>query len=356
MIIVTLGPPINVRHSIVEDPKYLIGVFQEPATPLPAREHHDPPDTPPPVSLRPEFATPQKPAPPNHHQRLSSSSSSSSTSSLMKPPSHAAPHAPNQRPVPNRPNGLHKAPGPGPGGGGGGYHGGGGGGGSSSSSSSSAASSSSSSQRPRPPISSNNNNVRPHPPKINFNPPPPSSSLSSSSSSNANLMVESPDVNDILKEMKLVASPLTAIAATPRKEIEHPRFDFGLSNHSASKRGCDLGGIRLMDDLNVSSDSDSDVDLSAPPPASLNGVLNGLPDTALMSVPSPLEPLMSPPPPSAAVDGASSSSDEGEESEDESSSGSGSGSESSSEENSEPEVKARTPNQSTPPKVNSRSG
>jgi len=119
MIIETFGCYADVRHAIVEDPKYLIGVFQEPATPLPAREHHDPPDTPPPrlESSRPEFATPTKPAPGNHNPR----SAGSGSSSLMKPPSHTAPHPPNQsRPIPNRSSGLHKAPGPGPGGGG--YH------------------------------------------------------------------------------------------------------------------------------------------------------------------------------------------------------------------------------------------
>lgn len=181
-------------------------------------------------------------------------------------------------------------------------------------------------------------------------------------------------MNDILKEMKgSVASPLTAIAATPRKEVEHPRFDFNLAQAAASpppppasKR---ISSVGLMDDLNV-SDSDDDVPrspLSLPP---VKRVLSPLSDPLIMPVPSPLQPITSPPlpapRPAAVVEAAplphhasskpthsrASSSSEGEESDDESSSESGSGSDSSSDDNSEPEVKTRTStNQNSPPKV-----
>lgn len=379
MIVDTLGRYADVRHSIVEDSKYLIGVFQEPATPLPCREHHDPPDTPPPSSSssstsgsgRPEFATPTKPAPGHHHHHSSSAnshlgahsrlSSSSSSSSSMKPPSLLHPQhrrdnlSAGQLSASSRPgssSGLHKAPGPGPGGG---YPSSGGNNSNSASSSSSSqrpqSSSSSSAQRPGPPGSSTSLQ-RPHPPKLAFNQPPSTP--------------ESPDVNDILKEMKFAAmTPLTAIAATPRKEPD--RFDFNgplppLHHPTVNRRMPPASsGKSLMDDLSLSdSDQDSEVEPSVGqsevPPTTVSSVLSPLPEPPLMSVPSPLGPLSSPPPPRLQPSQPSgnavtaSALSEPEESDDESSSESEGSSSDSSSGHSEPDT-TKPASSSSPPRV-----
>ena len=361
MIVKTLGRYENVRHSIVEDSKYLIGVFQEPATPLPSQEHHDPPDTPPPSSSsssngRSEFATPTKPAP-NSAGYSSSSGGHPRLSSSMKPPSglpgypprgsssshHTSSSTGQQQQQPGRPastTGLHKAPGPGPGGGSGQYG-----------SSNSSSLRTQSNQRPGV---SGGSVQRPHPPKLAFgNLPPPLPPPSPS-------IAESPDVNDILKEMKAAAlTPLTAIAATPRKESVDHHFNF-INNGPPSIRrmASSSSGSGLMDDLNI---SDSDQDSETEVPVSSNrgsGVLSPLPDRPLMSVPSPLGPLgntpprtqhhqpQSPPMLSSAPGTAAPS--EVEESDDESSSESEGSSSDSSSGHSEPDTTKTTAS----PKVN----
>jgi len=178
-----------------------------------------------------------------------------------------------------------KAPGPGPGGG-------------SSSGYSSSVSSSSSSQRQaqssssqRPALPGGNSLQRPHPPKLNLNQPPSTP--------------ESPDVNDILKEMKFAAvTPLTAIAATPRKESSADHFDFDsrgpLHHHHPPiirRMVSSSSGGGLLEDLNISdSDQDSEVESIIKPNAtSVSSVLSPLRDPPLISVPSPLGPLTSPP-------------------------------------------------------------
>ena len=370
MIVKTLGRFSDMRQSIIDDSKYLIGVYQEPATPLPCREHHDPPDTPPPThssssSSRQEFATPTKPAPSSSssssglngaHMRHSSSSSSL----LMKPPSHGAPHIAPQRnsgPPSSRPAtgvGLHKAPGPGPGGG---YH-------SSSSSSSSSgsssssysSSSSSSSQRQGGPPAGRPGNgqllpgqgLRPHqPPKLSL-----SQSLPTITSDRP-----TPDINDILKEMKAsVFTPLTAIAATPRKEHPSDQFDFDAATaqlqqrhpHQPPKRVPSSSTLGLMDDLNISDSDDQDEGDVSSPIITAAPVLSPLPEPPLISVPSPLEPLDSPLHSSASHHHPQAVLATSEvESDDESSSGSEESSSESSSEEPEPEAKIGL----TPPKV-----
>ena len=188
-----------------------------------------------------------------------------------------------------------------------------------------------------------------HPPKLSL-----SQSLSSVSSDRP-----TPDIDDILKEMKASAvTPLTAIAATPRKE-HLSDFDFGEAatarhQHQPPRRVPSSSTLGLMDDLNI-SDSEDEGEVSSPI-ITAAPVLSPLPDPPHISVPSLLEPIESPlrssastgthHPPTVPV------TSEVDESDDESSSESeASSSESSSEEagHSEPEPEAKI--ELTPPKV-----
>jgi hypothetical protein len=178
--------------------------------------------------------------------------------------------------------------------------------------------------------------MRPQPPKLNFNNPLPPSSTPE--------RIGHPDIHDILKEMKSAAvTPLTAIAATPRKEVEH--FDFG-HPHPPPKRMPSNSG--LMDDLSISdsdqdSESESSIKISAAATTSTAPVLSPLPS-------SPMEPMNSPPRPRSPPSGlATAAASEADDSEDDSSSESdGSSSDSSSDaEHLEPETK---PPPASPPK------
>lgn len=330
LINATLGSCDDIRNIVVDaESRDLIGVYQEPATPLPAHDHHDPPDTPPPTSFRShEFATPQKPPASSSHGSYRSSQpspvASSSAPGLMKPPSfHGALHT-NPRTLPNRPNGLLKAPGPGPGGGGGGHH-------YPPLSSSSSLAPISNSQRHRPAAGG-----RQQVPKLAFNPA-------------STPQIEGRGVDYILKEMQSVAVPLTAIAATPRKECgaDQPRFDFTLplqktssSVHPQQQQQQHRKGaadFSLITDLDVSdSDQDSDADqVSAP--AVLSPLPHDPPPVSASSAPSAavqsILRTMSPPVTVAPLTPLEhdSTSSEGEGSDDDSSSSSASESSSDSE-------------------------
>lgn len=179
-----------------------------------------------------------------------------------------------------------------------------------------------------------NHNIRPHPPKLNFNPPPTTPESSSH-----------PDIHDILKEMKSVAvTPLTAIAATPRKEVDH--FDFGHPHQSHPLKRMHSSG--LMDDLNISdSDQDSEpessIKMSTAATTSTAPVLSPLPS-------SPVEPLTSPARPRSPASGpATAAASEAEDSDDDSSSDSSDGSSLDSSSDGE-HLESEKPTPASPPK------